>query len=280
MKKFKVFVFLLLVSAFLGACTINANTDPKNLTYPEYSAAMDEEDTNPLTYEIETVVESLEEPVIEIRDDYDTASNGASWIYAKVQDGTQGYQSAEYRKVFNQKGELLSRVLIPDSNQVVATTNTVIANGQRAQSGAYFDATKITRYGVDCAGCGMSSEGRGGTASGIAVGLDEVRQMNGTWQKGVTYEGYYIVATSSEIPFCTILKISDHGISGSGITPGVPFYAIVLDRGGAINGTKLDIYAGSQKAPLVTQTPTRGAHVEIISLNARTRVNGNWACDL
>ena len=38
---------------------------------------------------------------------------------------------------------------------------------------------------------------------------------------------YYIVAADPSIPLCSILKISDHGLSGSGITPDQPYYCLL-----------------------------------------------------
>ena len=44
------------------------------------------------------------------------------------------------------------------------------------------------------------------------------------------------------------LKVYDHGLQGSGISPDKPFEAIVLDRGGAIRGTHVDLYIGSENS--------------------------------
>lgn len=281
MKKYSVIVLLILLVTIISGCTVNASANSENdVAFPVFDENSDNTDSDPYGYEIEEVIEPLEEPSVEVRNDYATVSGGANWMYAKVQDGVQGYETVQYRKTYNAKGELLSRLIVPGSENVVETTNTIYASGQTAQAGAYYTASSITRYGVDCAGCGMGADGRGSTSSGIGVGLNEVRQQDGTWQTGVTYEGYYIIATSSSIPLCTVVEVSNHGISGSGITPGVPFKAIVLDRGGAVQGSKIDLFAGSQANPQVTQTPTRTAEVEILSLNARTRVNGVWNCDV
>ncbi len=103
---------------------------------------------------------------------------------------------------------------------------------------------KITTYGTDCSGC-VNSNGYGYTASGISLSFDGVQQSNGVWQDGITFNGYYIVATGGSIPFGTIIEVSNHGFSGKGLTPGVPFQAIVLDRG-AMTLNHLDLFVGSQ----------------------------------
>ena len=65
---------------------------------------------------------------------------------------------------------------------------------------------KITTYGVDCYGCGGES-GRGGTSLGVALDLTLGVQMpDGSWQPGIRYGNYYIVAADPSIPLCSILK--------------------------------------------------------------------------
>ncbi len=102
----------------------------------------------------------------------------------------------------------------------------------------------ITTYGTDCIGC-YNNNGFGGTAGGIKVSFDSVQQANGSWQDGLTYEGYYIVAANGAIPFGSIVKVSNHGYSGEGLVPGQPFYAIVADRG-SMTMNHLDLFVGSQ----------------------------------
>lgn len=105
---------------------------------------------------------------------------------------------------------------------------------------------KITTYGLDCYGC-SAVNGRGGTAMGVALDLSlGVQQPDGSWMPGIRYGGYYIIAADRSIPMCSIVKISDHGLSGEGISLDQPIYAMVLDRGGGINGNHFDLYVGSQ----------------------------------
>ena len=136
---------------------------------------------------------------------------------------------------------------------------------------------KITTYGVDCYGCGGES-GRGGTSLGVALDLTLGVQMpDGSWQPGIRYGNYYIVAADPSIPLCSILKISDHGLSGSGITPDQPYYAIVLDRGGAIQGNHIDLYIGSENSGAIVPVKNTQAKAQIIREGGK---NGARSCAL
>lgn len=107
---------------------------------------------------------------------------------------------------------------------------------------------RMTFYGVDCNGCNLR-DGRGNTATGVGLSINEgegVLQSNGAWLPGITYDGYYIVAADKSIPMYSIIQITNHGITGKGITPDTPIQAIVLDRGGGVNGAHLDLYIGSE----------------------------------
>lgn len=116
-----------------------------------------------------------------------------------------------------------------------------------ATAGKQYNITRFTRYGVDCSGCNVNAAGEGHTSSGVKISTAAVRQSNGTWQQGITYNGYYIIAMDSSVPLYTIVEISNHNLSGAGITPGVPFKAIVLDRGGSVDGLEVDLFIGSEK---------------------------------
>lgn len=131
---------------------------------------------------------------------------------------------------------------------------------------------RITTYGVDCYGCRLT-DGRGGTAMGVALDLNLGVQMpDGSWQPGIKYGNYFIVAADPSIPMCSIVKISDHGLSGSGITPEQPYYAIVLDRGGAIQGGHLDLYIGSEQSGAIVPVMNTVPRADIIRLGGQ---NGN-----
>ena len=51
----------------------------------------------------------------------------------------------------------------------------------------------------------------------------------------------------ASVPFYSIVEITNHGLSGMGISPDQPLKCIVLDRGGAITGNHVDLYIGSEK---------------------------------
>lgn len=107
---------------------------------------------------------------------------------------------------------------------------------------------RTTLYGVDCYGCNVREDGTGNTATGIQLNpIRGVLQSDGTWLPGITYDGYYIIAADASIPFYSIVEISNHGLTGKGITPDQPIKAIVLDRGGGIRGGHIDLYIGSEK---------------------------------
>lgn len=85
---------------------------------------------------------------------------------------------------------------------------------------------KVTHYGPDCTGCS------GITASGYNV-------KNTIYYSDSEYGSVRIVAAPKEIPLYSILIL--HNYKGDPIT------VIVLDRGGAIKGTKFDILVSSEK---------------------------------
>lgn len=105
-----------------------------------------------------------------------------------------------------------------------------------------------TLYGVDCYGCNVREDGSGNTAIGVQLNPNVgVRQSDGTWVEGLTYDGYYIIAMDPSIPFYSIVEISNHGLSGMGFSPDVPIKCMVLDRGGAIYDNHIDLYIGSEQ---------------------------------
>lgn len=264
--------------AIISGCTINADTSV-DITYPTLGVQVKEIETEPYIIEIEEEIEDLEDPWVEHTDTVPSGSKGPSWLYGKASEGVRGKKITKYAVAYNRDGEMLSRVEIPEEQEIIATTPTIYAGGQTAKPGNYYTSSRVTRYGYDCVGCNASNN-RSGTASGIGVGDNEVRQYDGTWKKGITYEGYYIIATSQSIPLCTIVEISNHTISGRGISPGVPFKAIVLDRGGAITQSKTDLFVGSEKDPTVKMGRKKTFDVKIIDLNSRNRNNGTWNCSI
>lgn len=87
----------------------------------------------------------------------------------------------------------------------------------------------LTGYGPNCVGC----SGR------LAWKGYDVRNGNNTFEDK-TYGTVNIVAASSNLPFGSIIKFDCKRISDE------PVIAIVLDRGGAITGSKIDFLAPSE----------------------------------
>lgn len=94
----------------------------------------------------------------------------------------------------------------------------------------------ITGYGPDCYGC----TGSGNTASGYNI-------KNTMYYQDTTYGQLRILAADRSIPIGTIIRVSGLKVYD------VPFLAIVLDRGGAITGTHMDLAFTTEKDPLVSQ---------------------------
>lgn len=92
----------------------------------------------------------------------------------------------------------------------------------------------LTGYGPDCKGC-----------SGFTGCSPSQNVKNGNiYFDDNTYGKVRIVAASSKIPCGSIVKISNSSLSKSSIV------AVVLDRGGAIQGTKMDFLERSEKEAL------------------------------
>lgn len=275
MKK-TMMLMVAVITIMLSGCAISADTT-SDLVYPSFDTQINKIEPKPYVTEIEIEKVMLEKPWVETQNGKHNKPNGASFISAKVQEGKQGHALKKFAVSYNGDGEELTRVELEEEMEVVPTTPTIYANYQPVQADASFKSGRITRYGYDCYGCNFKNE-RGSTAAGIQVGNNEVRQKNGTWKTGVTYEGYYIIAADRSVPLCTVVEISNHNISGNGITQGVPFKAIVLDRGSAITGTTLDLYAGSQRTPTLTTRNNGGADIKIISLNSHYRNGSTFNC--
>lgn len=153
------------------------------------------------------------------------------------------------------------------NSEIKKTTQSFLKEVQAQQEAERRKRTipaSITTYGIDCVGC-QSYNGRGGTAMGIALDAAlGVMQPNGEWKAGIQYGGYYIIAADPSIPMCSIFKISNHGLSGAGIQSDQPFYAMVMDRGGAIQGNHFDLYIGLQSANPLQRIYVSTANAELI----------------
>ena len=217
----------------------------------------------PYTTARETVTTLLQEQGTVLVTPDTIPENGVSWLISKTSDGSPKIQNDTYEMTYDQQGNLLSRVLVPYSTEVIEAQPIVYSYGSEVKEEAYFSSRRVTSYGADCNGCG------GGTSSGIGLSTTSVRQSDGSWKEGITYDGYYLIAASQELPLCTIVEISDHKFNGQGLMPGEPFLAIVADRGGAVTGTTIDLFTGSEAYPTVRNGKRSDVKVTIVGFGRK-----------
>lgn len=226
-----------------------------------------------------TITESAEGLPSIYQESNETVEGGYDWVINKISDPQPGYMVETYRLVYDDKGNLLSKTLLSDKTVIQSAVPAIYSNGQKLEPGAYFVSSRSTAYGVDCALCSGRDTGIGATASGIRVSTTAVLQDNGEWLDGITYEGYYIIATSQNIPLCTVVEIKDHSYSGYGLEPGKPFEAIVLDRG--VGGTAIDLFAGSEFEGELTNGKNRTPTVTVLKMGSLyTNSLGQRACQI
>lgn len=107
---------------------------------------------------------------------------------------------------------------------------------------------RLTHYGMDCYGCN-NYNGIGYTSTGIALSAHAIRQPDGSWQEGLTYNGRFIFASSSSHLRCTLITVYNHGYSGMEISPDEPIYGVIADVG-ALDYHHLDLFIGSEKGTI------------------------------
>lgn len=207
--------------------------------------------------------------------EYEEGMGGIKWIASYV-EGQLATVSEDYVVTYDSEGNQISKTAVIGSRQESDAIAPKMQFGGEVTVGSEFFPTMVT-YGIDCAGCYVSPEGTGGTSAGITVGYHSVRQPNGEMRDGIKYGDYYIVAADPSIPLCSVLTVYDHGFSGEGLTPGVPFQAIVLDRGGAIKGSILDLFKGSQANTNLQNNRNVNIRVVIERVGGK---NGKNACKL
>ena len=96
----------------------------------------------------------------------------------------------------------------------------------------------MTSYGPDCAGCGGHS----------ACPPRQDLTNGNIYFNDSLYGKVRILATDSSIPCGTIIKVTNPNVSAE------PFYAIALDRGGAIVGGKMDLLYETEVAAMSAGT--------------------------
>jgi 3D (Asp-Asp-Asp) domain-containing protein len=210
-------------------------------------------------------------------------SNERYWLSGLTQIGTIGYAINTYEVTFDNLGLTIDKRLVATDENGIPARPYVYTQGVAARIGSYFTPS-FTRYGVNCKTCAGEFSGQGGFAAGIIANVNYgVKQFNGKWKPGITYEGYYIVASDPAIPLCSILKIENHYYQGMGLDPAIPFYAVVLDRGGAIKNNRLDFYIGDERTynDFVKLAKKRVPKATIIHFGKRVRNSlGQRACQL
>lgn len=181
------------------------------------------------------------EVTLTFSDEIDSTIEGTHNLTALAVDESGNEATHEFEVIVKPKPKPKPiPVYVPPVVSTPSTSDTVAASSEA------FSA-RVTYYGVDCYGCYMNSSGQGSLASGVRVSTSAVYQ-NGSWVPGITYKGYYILAAGKQYPFCTVIDLYNHTISGNGISPSQPIRGIVLDRGGAVSGNHFDVFIGSQKS--------------------------------
>ena len=279
--KLKLIVSLLILS--LVGCTNRMENDTKIVfqTLSDQILTRNSLFSTVQPFTFETVVEEtvLAKQKTIYQDPADT-SDGLYWIANKVSNGSPKKELNYYRLTYDMFGNLLSKTLIPESTEIVEAEPTIYEYYGDPETGSVFFPTKIWRYGSNCSGCYPDANGYAGTSSGIALGLHSVRQADGTWEDGITYEGYYILASSSKLPLCAVVEVSNHSFSGEGLTPGVTFKAIIADRG--VPENTLDLFIGDEdNLGLVRMTNSRQRpKVTIIGFGTPTKnSSGQRICE-
>lgn len=164
---------------------------------------------------------------------FSTVTKGSGgWSTTIEQEGKDGKIKRTYLITFA-NGKETSRKVIKEEI-LEKPIDKVIRKGG-VSDGTTFTG-RLTTYGGDCTGCS------GGSSAGAS--LSPRTGVNGSNTPFLTYKGkkYYCLAADRSIPFGTVIKISNHNLGLSGT-----IYGIVVDRGGAIKGNKIDIFKGSER---------------------------------
>ncbi len=163
---------------------------------------------------------------------YSTETKGSGgWTKTVVQEGKNGKVKKTYLVTYANGKEVGKKVI--KEEVIEKPVNKIIKYGGVSEGTTF--TGRLTTYGGDCNGCsGRASSG---------VKLSPTTGVNGSNSPYLTYKGkkYYCLAADRSIPFGTVIKISNHNLSTSST-----IYGIVVDRGGAIKGNKIDIFNGTE----------------------------------
>ncbi len=163
---------------------------------------------------------------------YSTKTKGSgSWTKTVVQEGKDGKAKRTYLFTYA-NGKETNKQMIKE--EIIEKPVDKIIQYGGVLKGTTFTG-RLTLYGGDCTGCGGTS------SSGVK--LSPTSGVNNTNSPYLYYNGkkYYCLAADRSIPFGTVIKISNHNLNTEGT-----IYGIVVDRGGAIKGNKIDIFNGSE----------------------------------
>lgn len=221
--------------------------------------ALTDQVTEGTTLEITRVTyeEVKETEDIPFETEYVTTSDSQVFGNKVVQEGVNGTKENTYQ-VRMVNGVEESRTLVSET-VIQEPVNKQIARSNVAAQASFTGI--LTRYGADCAGCS------GRTAAGLVVTANGVKNSG---KVTLTYNGgeYYVLAADRSIPFGTIIEVSYHNFS----LPD-PFYGIVLDRGGAITGSHIDVYCGGESNSFFSGGTSYNTQFRILSVgNGRTGI--------
>ncbi len=187
---------------------------------------------------------------------YTTKKTGSgTWTKTVTQEGKNGKVERTYLVNYS-NGKEISRTVVKE--KIIKEMVPEIIKYGGVEKGTTFSG-RLTTFGGDCTGCGGSS------ASGVK--LSAKNGVNNTDTPFLTYNGkkYYCLAADRSIPFGTVIKITNHNLN----LPST-IYGIVVDRGGAIRGNKIDIFKGSERGgrTYFTGPTSYNARYEIVSVGS------------
>lgn len=163
---------------------------------------------------------------------YSTVTEGSgNWTRTVVQEGKNGKVKRTYLVTYANGNETGRKVI--DEEIIEKSVDKVIRYGG-VSDGTTFTG-RLTTYGGDCNGCG------GYASTGIRLSPTSGVNNSGTPYLRYNGKNYYCLAADRSIPFGTVIKITNHNLNTDST-----IYGIVVDRGGAIVGNKIDIFKGSE----------------------------------
>lgn len=205
---------------------LNVELDTKDTLNKDKEEIVQQDDYIEITRVETKTVEKIE------KIPYSTKTKGSgSWTKTVVQEGKDGKAKRTYLFTYA-NGKETNKQMIKE--EIIEKPVDKIIQYGGVLEGATFTG-RLTLYGGDCTGCGGTS------SSGVK--LSPTSGVNNTNSPYLYYNGkkYYCLAADRSIPFGTVIKISNHNLNTEGT-----IYGIVVDRGGAIKGNKIDIFNGSE----------------------------------